>query len=247
MVNIDEILFRASKMGDLMGLKGLGKTGEKLARKNYLEHKYGRVKSFTSKYTDKGTKVEETSIKELSNYFQKEFTKNEVRLSDSYFTGECDIIDNDTIIDVKNSWDLYTFDDAKHDINKDYIWQGRTYMELYKKPKFRLIYILSDAPDEMVLKSLEIESYKCDVPEWREVQILTEMIYTRENFERFINIRGLGGDEFTDRLIDSFVDIPLNERIFYRDYNAHQESLELMQSRVIEAREYLKQIYGKHI
>jgi hypothetical protein len=107
-----------------------------------------------------------------------------------------------------------------------------------------LIYILSDAPDEMVLKSLEIENYKGDVPEWREVQILTDMIFTQENFDRFINIRGLGGDEFTDKLINRFVPIPIEDRICIREFTAHDETLKFMQSRVIEMRNYLKTIYG---
>ncbi len=248
MVNIDEIIFRASQIGELCGVKGLGKTGEKLARKVYLEHKYGRIKSFTSKCTDKGTQVEDSSIKELSDYLQKDFTKNEVRITNEFFTGECDIYDglDDTILDVKNSWDLFTFDDAKHDINKDYVYQGRVYMDLYKCSKFKLVHMLSDAPDAMILKALEIESYKGEVPEWREVQILTDMVYTQENFERFINIRGLGGDEFTDKLINSFVSIPIEERIFIREFLADENTLKFMQSRVTEAREYLKQIYNQN-
>lgn len=247
MVNIDELIVRASQCGEICKPKGLGKTGEKLARKIYLEHKYGRVKSFTSKYTDKGTKVEETSIKELADYLQRDFTKNEIRMTNDFFTGECDIDDEllDTIIDIKNSWDLFTFDDAKHDLNQDYVFQGRCYMNLYKRSNFKLIHMLSDAPDEMILKTLEIESYKGDVPEWREVQILTDMIYTKENFERFINIRGLGGDEFTDKLIDSFVHIPIEDRVFIRPFTAHDETLKFMQSRVIEMRNYLKSIYGE--
>jgi hypothetical protein len=246
MVNIDEIIVRASQSGEICKPKGLGKTGEKLARKIYLEHKYGRVKSFTSKYTDKGTRVEESSIKELSDYLQRDFKKNDVRITNDFFTGECDIDDEstDTIIDVKNAWDLFTFDDAKHEINQDYVFQGRAYMNLYKRSNFKLIHILSDAPDEMVLKSLEIENYKGDVPEWREVQILTDMIFTQENFDRFINIRGLGGDEFTDKLINRFVPIPIEDRICIREFTAHDETLKFMQSRVIEMRNYLKTIYG---
>jgi hypothetical protein len=249
MVNIDEIIVRASQSGEICKPKGLGKTGEKLARKIYLEHKYGRVKSFTSKYTDKGTKVEESSIKELSDYLQRDFKKNEVRITNYFFTGECDIDDEstDTIIDVKNAWDLFTFDDAKHEINQDYVFQGRAYMNLYNRSNFKLIHILSDAPLSMILDTLHREDYKWqdfDTPEWRKVQIISEMVFTEDNFMQIISDEGLGGDEFTDKLINRFVPIPIEDRIFIREFTAHDETLKFMQSRVIDMRNYLKTIYG---
>jgi len=112
-LSIDDVLFRASSIGDLCGVKGLGKTGEKRARYTYLEYKTGRTKEFTSQQTEKGTKTEPISIDLINKKFDTNYTKNETRLSDEYFTGECDIYDESTstIIDVKGSFDVFTHDD----------------------------------------------------------------------------------------------------------------------------------------
>jgi hypothetical protein len=247
-MNIDEILFRCSSWGDLMGKTGLGVTGEKLAIRNYIEYKYGRTKGFTSKYTDKGNAVEETSIQSLSEHLQRDFKKNEVRLSNEFITGECDIDDEveDQNIDVKNSWDIFTFTELKSVVNKNYEWQGVGYMKLYQRSKFKLVHILENAPDEIVLKELEKQGYDYngETPEWLEVQIITSLIYDRENFERFINIRGLGGDEITDRLIDMFVEIPKSERIFIREFKHDESKYKFGVERVKAAREFLKSNYG---
>lgn len=251
---IDKIIFRSSQVGNLMGVKGLGATGEKLAINVYLEYKYGRVKEFTSKYTDKGSKNESSSILAYNEIFKTNYVKNEVRLFNDFITGECDIDDaeNDLILDIKNSWDLFTFHEAKtkSEINKLYEWQGQCYMELYNRSNFKLVYMLTGAPDELVLKELERESYKHfggETPEWREVQIINSMIYDQDNFERFINIRGLGGDEFTDKLIDSFVHIPINERIHVKNFERDKTKYDQLTKRITEARTFLKLTYDTNI
>lgn len=248
---IDEIIFRSSTVGNLMGTKGLGVTGEKLAVNTYLEYKYGRVKEFSSKYTEKGTKNEAQSIREYNQIFGTNYVKNEIRLYNEFITGECDIDDKecDTILDIKNSWDLFTFHEAKlkTEAKKLYEWQGQSYCELYNRSNFKLVYILSNAPDELVLKELEKESYKHfggETPEWREVQIIGSMIFDKENFNRFVDIRGLGGDELTDKLIDTFVEIPLAERIHTIEVKRDKDKINQLYKRIKEARTFLKTIYN---
>lgn len=245
---IDEIIFRSSQVGGLMGVKGLGETGKKLAISVYLEYKYGRVKEFSSKYTSKGIDNEEIAIEAYNEMFGYNYVKNEIRLFNEFITGECDIddIDNDLIVDIKNSWDLFTFHESKSSDNKIYEWQGQCYMSLYNRSNFRLIYMLTDASDELVLKELHRESYKhanLEVPEWREVQIIGSMVYDRANFERLINIRGLGGDEFTDKLIDRFIHIPIEERVYIKDYKRDKDKINQLYTRIKEARTFLKTIY----
>ena len=244
---IDELIFRSSSVGNLCGKTGLGATGEKLAIHVYLETKYGRVKEFSSKYTDKGLSCEESAINALNSIHQKQYVKNEVRICNDFITGECDIDDkeSDLIIDVKNSWDLFTFHDAKTTDNKNYEFQGQCYMELYNRSNFSLIYMLEDAPDNIILKELERESYKWngETPEWREVQIIGSMIYNAENFNRFIDIRSLGGDSFTDKLIDTYIEIPQTERMHIKSYERDSKKYDFIKSRVLEARKFLKTIY----
>jgi len=248
MINIEEIVFRASSIGDLMGVKGLGKTGEKKARYTYLSYKYGREKQFNSKYTEKGTIVEKELIDLLSKIDNVEYQKNDVRMYNQFFTGECDIITKDKVIDVKGSWDIYTFDDSVNAYNTDYEYQLRVYMDLYQVNNAELIYILYDAPDEVILKELEKESYKHsdrETPEFIEVEILKNMIFTQNNFNRFIELRALGGDELTDLAIKSFIEIPFEERIVRYSFSHDKNILSKIKERVKEAREYLKVKFKK--
>jgi hypothetical protein len=245
---IDELIFRSSAVNDLCGKSGLGVTGEKLAIYNYLETKYGRRKEFTSKYTDKGLQCEEGAIKALSLLENKSYVKNEIRIYNKFITGECDI-DNEQdneIIDIKNSWDLFTFHDSKTaNVNK-YETQGQCYMELYKRSSFRLIHMLEDAPDNLVLAALEKEGYKHKdglTPEWIEVEIIKNMIYTKENFIRFLDIRCLGGDELTEKCIESFIEIPQAERISIKTFKRDAKKYDFVKSRVTMARTFLKTIY----
>lgn len=245
-VNIDELVFRASAMSKLMGLKGLGETGKKAARHNYLESKYGRYKKITSKYMSKGIAVEAIGIEMLSQYLEVDLTKNEERKYNELFTGECDIDTGEIIIDHKASWDIFTHDDAIRVEESDYKHQMHVYMQLWGRKQAKVSHVLIDAPDEEVLRALEIESYKYpdrETPECIEVDILKDMIYSRDNFERFVNIRGLGGDEITDRLIETFIEIPFEERFNIVDVPYSAPHMQIMESRVKEAREYLKTIY----
>jgi len=245
---IDELLFRSSSVNDLCGKSGLGVTGEKLAIYNYLESKYGRRKEITSKYFEKGILCEPQAIIALSEIENKQYVKNEIRLNNSFITGECDI-DNeqdDEIIDIKNSWDLFTFHDSKTANVTKYETQGQCYMELYNRSSFRLVHMLEDAPDNLVLAALEKESYKHGgtTPEWIEVEIIKSMIYTKENFNRFVNnIRSLGGDELTDKCIDSFIEIPQTERISIKTFKRDPIYYEFVTKRVTMAREFLKKTY----
>lgn len=245
---IDELIFRSSSVNDLCGKSGLGVTGEKLAIYNYLETKYGRRKEFTSKYTDKGLQCEPAAIKTLSLIENKEYVKNETRLYNSFITGECDI-DNEQgneIIDIKNSWDLFTFHDSKTANVAKYETQGQCYMELYNRSNFRLVHMLEDAPDNLVLAALEKESNKHvgETPEWIEVEIVKNMIYTKENFFRFLDMRSLGGDELTDKCISTFIEIPQTERISIKTFKRDAIYYEFITKRVQLAREFLKKTYN---
>ena len=165
-----------------------------------------------------------------------------------FFTGEPDIINGFKVIDIKNSWDIFTFFDAVAAYSEGYEWQLRTYMKLFGCTSAELVYTLNDAPDVLILKALESESYKHpdrETPEWREVQIVQSMVFTQENFDRFINIRGWGGDEFTDKLIEYFIPIPENERMCRYQFKCDDDKVKFMQSRVVDARNYLKRLYAK--
>ena len=246
-MDIDNILFRCSSWGDLMGKSGLGVTGEKLAIRNYIEYKYGRTKEFTSKYTDKGNLNEPDAIRFINEHLQRDYVKNEIRISNDYITGECDIDSEseDLIIDVKNSWDIFTFMESMATVNKNHEWQGVGYMKLYARSRFKLIHVLIDAPDDIVLDELRRAAYKHngDLPKPQAIQILTSLVFERGMFEYFVKIHDLSGDSLGDKMIDMFVEIPKAERISIRSFEFDYAKYKHGVSRVTEARNFLKNKY----
>lgn len=247
MITANDIIFRASQVGRLMGVKGLGKTGKTLAREEYIHTAYGRVKEFNSKYTKKGIQNEPTSLELLSQIDGVKYEKNNERRTDEYFTGECDVlIVDEKVKDVKNSWDIFTFFDAISEFNTDYEWQLRVYKRLYKVNKSELIYTLLDAPDSMVLDAIYRETFnhKEEVPEWRIVQIIQSMVFTTDAHERLISYNsGVMSCDIACRLIDNFIPIPIEKRIVRYNFIHEEDKINKAISRVKEAREYLKQTY----
>lgn len=125
----------------------LSKTAEAVVFEQFVQDRTGRRKVVTSKYMDKGIYMEEDSITLLSRVLGKPLFKNSKFLQNDFLTGTPDIITNDTVIDIKTSWDVFTFYNAKiSEIDKGYYAQLQGYMNLTGKSKAELIYCLVDAP-----------------------------------------------------------------------------------------------------
>ena len=179
-MSIDNIIFRCHSLGDLAGKTGLGKTGQKRAIATYIENTDGRYKEIKSKYLDKGVLNESGAIELINRVYHTNFQKNEARLHNDRITGECDLLGFSEVADVKCSWDRFTFEESR--LSDDYEWQLRGYMELYDRPLARVIYCLTDAPDNMILKELESASYKYngDLPDFIAIRIVINMIFDKK-------------------------------------------------------------------
>jgi hypothetical protein len=111
---------------------------------------YGYDEPFSSKYTDKGIRVEDQSIDLLGSVLLKGFTKNTERRTNEWITGEADIVTDDSIIDVKSSWSLATFPVlSKQGEDKGYEMQLRAYMWLWDKPKASIAYCMITTPEDL--------------------------------------------------------------------------------------------------
>jgi hypothetical protein len=114
------------------------------------QYVYGFKPSISSKYLEKGLLCEDAAIELYNQVFFANLKKNTVRKSNQWLTGECDIDDDQMIIDIKNSWSLMQFPALPEDAHdNDYEWQGRGYMMLWDKPKFRLAFCLVTTPLEL--------------------------------------------------------------------------------------------------
>lgn len=185
---------RASAAGTLIpnGKGSLISVGGKTYLKEWLASQiYGVEKQIKSKYLDKGIQMEDEAISFAVKMLDVQFAlKNEQRFEDEYFTGEPDIILNDIIIDIKNSWDCFTFPLFETEIpNSDYTYQLQVYMHLTGKRKATLVYVLLDTPatnwdagimydvaDEYRIKTFNIE-YDPTVIESLQAKVIEARIY----------------------------------------------------------------------
>lgn len=115
------------------------------------EYLYGYHNVVSSKYTEKGTIVEDESIALYNELFFTSYTKNTERKENAWLTGECDIDTGTEIIDVKSSWSMVTFPELPEDGQKnDYEWQVRGYMMLWNRERAKVAYCLVDTPEELI-------------------------------------------------------------------------------------------------
>ncbi len=140
----------------------LSDTAKALVRKVWLRNEKGIYNNIKSKYLDKGIFQEETSISLLTEVHGVLYVKNEERIENEYFTGECDIIkdfqDKRIVRDTKTCWDAETFLNSKP--STDNIVQGIVYMELYEADEFHLDFCLVDTPENLVQREKDSAKWK---------------------------------------------------------------------------------------
>lgn len=118
---------------------------------------YGVRKQIKSKYLDKGNAVEDAAIDYASTELGWLFAiKNEEYFEDEYFCGTPDVMLEDKIIDIKSSWDCFTFPLFANEIpSKDYYYQLQVYMHLTGKTKAQLCYVLMNTPEDIAYGETE--------------------------------------------------------------------------------------------
>jgi hypothetical protein len=153
---MNPIKFRASSLSEIMtdpkSKDEILSVGAKTAiTKIAKEIIYGYDEQFSSKYTEKGIRVEDESIDLLGSVLLKSFVKNKERKTNDWITGEADIVTEDSIIDIKSSWSLATFPVlAEQGKDKGYEMQLRAYMWLWDKPKATIAYCLVSTPEDLM-------------------------------------------------------------------------------------------------
>ncbi len=215
----NDFRIRASACGVLMTndtkVTAMGKTAKSYLESWVKEELYRRRKEFSSKYTEKGNKCEASSIDYASEQFGWGLVaKNEQHFTDEYMTGTPDIILADSVEDIKNSWDCFTFPLFDTDIpDKKYYWQGQVYMALTGKQTFGLVYTLMNAPDYLIEQEARRSA------DWGEVEAeLYDAVRERMTY-----------DELNSELRIKRFQIARND-----------EDIERIRIRVQEAREYIR-------
>ncbi|MDR2148539.1 MAG: hypothetical protein LBE91_19020 [Tannerella sp.] len=154
-MEIKQFKIRCSAIGEIMSAKGeLTQTNKTWLDIWMKEQIYNRKKEFTSKYTDKGNIMEDHAIDFVAEKLNLGLAfKNDREFENDYLTGTPDLIfpDKNLIIDIKCSWDCFTFPLFGSELpNKDYYYQAQGYMELANIDNYKVAYVLIDTPSSII-------------------------------------------------------------------------------------------------
>jgi hypothetical protein len=200
----------------------LSQTAKTYVEEQVLLAKYGIVKTFNSRYTDKGNLVEDESIKLASEVLELGFIlKNDEHFSNEWVTGTPDVNTASLILDVKSSWDATTFPFFATEIpTKDYYYQLQGYMWLTGKQKSLLVYCLVNTPLDMVQDEIRRAHWNANLLE--ESLDLIDEVQKRHNFDH----------------------IPDNRRVKVFEVERDDEVIEQIKERVELCREYYETLYN---
>lgn len=219
-------LFRPSSVGNLM-VNGRSKTDPlSETTKTYLKtifiaEVYGREKDISNKFMEKGILTEEDSLTLVTKYgkYGKLLIKNKDKLSNEFIHGTPDLILTDRVVDIKSSWDIWTFSDADGK-NAGYYWQLQSYMWLTKKTLADLVYCLNNSPEHLIFDEQRHQMYKLGLVD-------------QEATPEYIKM-----EEMVNKNM-KFDDIPAEDRIKIFNFEYNPEDIERLKARIFEARAYL--------
>jgi hypothetical protein len=203
--------WRPSSIGKLMTKprsksEELSETAKSYIKSLAKQHFYGYDIELNNKYISKGLIQEQDSINLINAVRFTDYNKHTGRVETDLMSGECDILLDDLIIDVKTSWSMETFPATKEDAEDSaYEWQGRGYMHLYDRDSFEVIHCMvsTDPKDEFNLlspwdnlslhrvdhidpaKRITVVRYQRDLE--LELDMLTKLRYASEYYAQVMN------------------------------------------------------------
>lgn len=237
MINFSETLIRASSVGYLMvdpqskadkeaGI--LSKTAQRHLLDVYIAEKYGRKRDIQTKQMKKGVEVEDESILLLNKYWNTNYEKNQDRYTNGFITGHPDILDKDKVVDIKSSYDLWTFlGNLPDKLDNLYYWQLMSYMWLTGATKGHIAYCLSNTPFGIVEQEKRYLLNRMDVISEESPEYVKEAMRLEFNM--------------------TFDDIDVSERVLIYTVDRNEDDIVRIQNRVERAREYLHEIELTHL
>jgi hypothetical protein len=237
MINFSETLIRASSVGYLMvdpqskadkeaGI--LSKTAQRHLLDVYIAEKYGRKRDIQTKQMKKGVEVEDQSIELLNKYWGTNYSKNQDRYTNGFITGHPDILDSGKVVDIKSSYDLWTFlGNLPDKLDSLYYWQLMSYMWLTGATKGHIAYCLSNTPFGIVEQEKRYLLNRMDVISEESPEYVKEAMRLEFNM--------------------TFDDIDVAERVLIFTVDRNEDDIVRIQNRVEKAREYLHEIELTHL
>ncbi len=208
----------------------LGATCVTYLHELYINLRFGRKKDITTRAIDKGLKVEEDSFTLYSLLKKKAFFKNEKHYNeDPDIMGTPDEVNDqdDDVKDIKSSWSIFTFFATMlTKLKAMYFWQLQGYMILTRRKKAKLVYCLTDTPEQMLNDEKWWLARKMGV-----IDSLMDDDYIK-------------ACEEIDRL-GIYTDIPLEERIHEIEIPFEESAETKIRARVKECRIYMLETWPK--
>jgi hypothetical protein len=200
----------------------LSQTAKTYIEEQVLSAKYGVIKTFSSRYTDKGNLVEDEAIEMASNALELGFLyKNHEHFENEFLTGTPDVNTGDILLDVKSSWDATTFPFFATEIpTKDYYYQLQGYMELTGKTESLLVYCLVNTPADMIEDEVRRAHWNARLMD--ESQELRDEVLKRHSFDH----------------------IPDNRRVKVFKVEKDEQVIAEIKERVELCREYYETLYN---
>ncbi len=237
MINFNNTLIRSSSVGYLMtepqskadkeaGL--LSKTAQKHLIEVYVAEKYGRVKDIQTKQMKKGVEAEDDSIQLLNKYWNVNYSKNQERFKNDFISGHPDIITDNKVVDIKSSYDLWTFlGNIPDKLDNLYYWQLQSYMWLTGASHGHIAYCLVNTPFGIIEQEKRYLLNKMDVISEESPEYVKEAIKLEFNM--------------------TFDDITVPERILIFNVDRNEDDILRIQHKVEKAREFLSELEKTHI
>lgn len=209
--------FRCSALSNLMTrprakTEVLSETCKTYLRDIWIAETFGRIKpDIGGVAAKKGIIVESDSLGLYQNVKGETYFKNQQPVENEFIKGTPDVIADDFILDVKSSWNLWTFANVDYDLaHKTYFWQVFGYMWLCNKKKASLVYALVNTPESIANDELYRLSFK----------------FGDDEVEKFRN----------NYLFD---DIDPKLRIKHFSFDFDESMVELLKEKIVASREYL--------
>lgn len=238
-IDFSTLQFRCSGLGHLMveprSKSGVLSEGTKTHLMDvYVKEKYGRQTDISNKYIQKGNMVEEDAITLYSLLKGEFYQKNESHLSNGFIKGTPDLFVGETIhqahtiIDIKSSWDIFTFFRVlTKDLNKLYYWQLQGYMALSGAKSATLAYCLVNTPEILLEDEKRKLFWKLDAAT-QESELYQTAAAEIEKAMRYD-------------------DIPMGERCIEFHFERNESDIERLYQRVKDCRLYLSELESKLI
>jgi hypothetical protein len=228
----DEFLERMRQKEQRFLNPELSETAIRLLVRRYAWEKYNkRVVSldFGRSAVQKGNIMEDQAIEIVSGLDGLRYTKELCPINNDYLFGICDVFyaGHRKIIDVKASWNIYTFmPNLLTPVTQSYWYQMQGYMELYDADVAEVCYVLVNTPAHLISREREKFADKYMSGE-----------ITREKYEEAME--GLTYSFDYDK-------IPIKRRVIRQEIPRFPDVIPLIYNNVIKCRSWLNEFEKIH-